>query len=368
MTDLLLGNLLSPIPLAFLLGVVARAVRSDLAVPTDVHAALSLYLLLALGLHGGVELSRTPLDAIAWPAAVTVLLGCATPLVAYAVLRRFGGFGIADAAGIAAHYGSVSAVTYIAAEQFVRARGLTAEGFMPTLLTLLESPGILVALAVGTLGLARERARLQTAAAPTVLAVATGGAPRPAGGRPLLAVAGAGRATPAAGEPPDRLHETLRELVTGRTTMLLVGGLLVGWAMGDAGWRQVSGFFDPGSPVFRGLLTLFILELGLVVGGRLGDLRRTGPFLLAFGIAMPVLLGALGVLAGHLAGLSVGGSAMLGAMVGSASYIAAPPAVRASLPEANPTYSITLALAITFPFNLLLGIPLYVQLAKQVAG
>lgn len=323
MSEILAQNLFSPIALAFVLGVVAKLVRSEFQLPKDVYVGISIYLLLALGLHGGVELGRAELSAIAWPALVTVGIGCLTPVSAYLVLRRLGRFGVQDAAGIAAHYGSVSAVTFIAAQQFVKAMGAEPEGFMPTLLALLESPGIHVALAIGALNSG-------------------------AGGRPM--------------------RETLHEVLTGRTMVLLMGGLVIGVLMGGKNWSAIELFFDTKGPVFKGMLVIFLLEMGVVAGSRLGDLRRVGPFLLGFGIAMPLVHGALGAWLGSLAGLGVGGATMLAAMAASASYIAAPPAVRLTLPEANPTYYLTASLAITFPFNILVGIPLYYELARFIQG
>lgn len=334
--DTLRANLLSPIPLAFALGVCARLIKSEFSLPKDLYSSLSIYLLFALGLKGGVELSHAHADAIAMPAAVTLLLGCITPLSAYAVMRYVGRFSNADAAGMAAHYGSVSAVTFIAAQQFTQRVGAPAEGFLPTLLTLLESPGIHIALALGAV----QRTRAARAAS---------------GGTSGTAHA----AAPGHGS----LGAVLHEVLTGRTMVLLVGGLLVGYWMGAPGWTAVSPFFDSG---FKGALMLFLLEMGIVAGSRLGDLRTVGPFLLAFGIMVPALHGALGVWLGHLAGLSVGGAMVLGTMAASASYIAAPPAVRLTLPEANPTYSLTAALAITFPFNILAGIPLYYRIAQAL--
>lgn len=192
---------------------------------------------------------------------------------------------------------------------------------MTTLLTLLESPGIHIALALGVLNATR----------------ADGGAD---------------------------WRKELREILTGRAMLLLVGGLAIGWLMGERGWKSVAPFFDG---CFKGALVLFLLEMGLVAGERLSDLKKTGPFLIGFGVALPVLHGALGVLLGRWTGLSVGGCTVLAAMASSASYIAAPPAVRTTLPDANPTYSLTLALAITFPFNILFGIPLYYSLAQALA-
>lgn len=323
MAEILRQNLLSPIALAFALGVFAKLVRSELQLPKDVYTGISVYLLLALGLHGGAELAHAPLSTIAFPALVTVLLGLVTPVTSYVVLRRLGRFGVQDAAGIAAHYGSVSAVTFIAAQQFTQAMGAAPEAFMPTLLTLLESPGIHLALAIG--------------------AINAGAAGRP-------------------------LKETLHEVLTGRTMILLVGGLVVGFAMGEKNWHAIAPFFDTQGAAFKGALVIFLLEMGIVAGSRLADLAKAGPFLLAFGTIMPVVHGALGAALGSLAGLGVGGATVLAAMAASASYIAAPPAVRLTLPEANPTYYLTSALAITFPFNILAGIPIYFEIATRMQG
>jgi len=150
--------------------------------------------------------------------------------------------------------------------------------------------------------------------------------------------------------------------------ILLVGGLIVGFLIGDKNWKVIEPFYDTKGAIFRGALCIFMLEMGLLAGARLGDLKKVGPFLLAFGMIMPLVHGALGAWLGSLAGLSVGGATMLGAMAASASYIAAPPAVRMTLPDANPTYYLTLALAITFPFNVLVGIPIYYKLALMAHG
>jgi len=279
MSELLRQNLLSPIALSFALGVLAKLVRSELTFPREVYVGLSLYLLFAIGLHGGVELSHTKLHDILAPAAATLLLGVLTPIIAFVTLRGAGKFSISDAAGIAAHYGSVSAVTFIAANQFVTGMGLTPEGFMPALLTLLESPGIHIALAIGAIQLARQQAVATTPAAEASRAITLG-----PDGRVLT------------GESPAHgtvnWQETLREVVTGRTMVLLAGGLVIGYLFGDAGWKQVGAFYDTASPMFRGALCLFILEMGLVAGERLGDIGKVGPFLLGFGIAMPVTFGA----------------------------------------------------------------------------
>lgn len=379
LADTLRANLLSPIPLAFALGVVAKRMKSELSLPRDLYASLSIYLLFALGLKGGVELAHASWAAIAHPAAATLALGLITPTIAFAVLLASKRFGIEDAAGIAAHYGSVSAVTFIAAQQFLQRANVPVEGFMPTLLALMESPGLHLALAIGVVARARRTRRAQL----TELAsrAAAGVMPRSIAAGAIRAdataadVAGLLAPTPTHAPtqtPPPKaassgrtngLADVLHEIVTGRTMVLLVGGLVIGYLMGEPGWKSVSPFFDTG---FKGALMLFLLEMGIVAGERLGDLRKVGGFLLAFGILLPIVHGALGVWLGTMAGLSVGGATVLGTMAASASYIAAPPAVRLTLPSANPTYSLTAALAVTFPFNLLVGIPLYFRLAQSL--
>lgn len=316
--EVLSTNLLSPMVLAFALGITATLVKSDLKLPQELYDALTLYLLLAIGLRGGAELSETPLAELAAPLAAAVLLGVLIPLVSYAVLRRLGRFAVADAAAIAAHYGSVSAVTFIAATALLDKLKVPYEGYVPALLATLEIPGILVALS-----LARWRER-RGALAPV-----------------------------------------FRELATSKSILLLGGGLAIGWIGGHTGYEHVRPFF---SDLFKGVLTLFLLELGMVAARRLRDLARVGPFLVGFGVVMPVVFGALGALAGFAAGLSLGGTAVLATLAGSASYIAAPAAVRVALPEANPSLYLTAALAITFPFNLSLGIPLYLGMARWLCG
>lgn len=310
-------NLLSPMVLAFVLGVIATLVHSDLRFPEELYTGLSIYLLLAIGLKGGAELSETALADFWAPALVTLGLGVSIPAAAYAILRRFGRFEVADAAAIAAHYGSVSAVTFAAVQTFLHTLGIPYEGFMPTLVAILEVPAIIVALLIA---------------------------------RVALGQAGA-------------WGEVIRELLTGKSILLLLGGLLIGALAGKPGLEQVAPLFvDP----FRGVLTLFLLEMGMVAARRFRDLRKVGGFLIAFGILMPVACGAVGLWLGSLAGLSEGGAVVLGTLAASASYIAAPAAVRIALPQANPSYYLTAALAITFPFNLSIGIPLYYGLATLI--
>ena len=316
--DLLRLGALSPMTLCFALGVAATLLRSDLKFPEPVYTALSIYLLLAIGLKGGAALATAPFGDVTAPALAGIGLGIAIPFWAYAALVRLGGFASVDAAALAAHYGSVSAVTFIAALAYVDSLGMPAEGFMPAILALMEVPAIVIGLL-----LARE--------------ARAGGAWRTA------------------------LHEVL----AGRSILLLAGGLVIGFAAGPQGYKSVAPFFaDP----FQGALCLFLLDLGMVAAQRFKDVARVGRFLVVFAIGAPLINGTAGVVAGWATGLSTGGMAVLGTLAASASYIAAPAAVRLALPAANPGFYLTAALAITFPFNLLVGLPLYAALARLIQG
>jgi uncharacterized protein len=311
------SNLLSPIILMFVLGIGASLLRSDLRLPESIYNALAIYLLLAIGLKGGVELHKTPVLEFLWPSLITLFLGILTPITAYNILRRLGKFDRLNASAIAAHYGSVSAVTFIVAVSFAQMSGYETEGFMPALVAVLEVPAIVVALMIAY---TRDKR---------------------------------------AGSWQDALHEVL----AGRSILLLAGGLIIGWITGPAGFESISPFFESG---FQGALALFLLEMGIITARRLEGLREVGVFLIIFGITVPVLHGVIAIFLGSLSGLSLAGSAVLGAMVSSASYIAAPAAVRIALPEANPTLYLTASLGITFPFNITLGIPIYFAIAEWI--
>lgn len=315
----LLNNFASPIVLAFVLGIVTKLIKSDLEFPKPLYQSLSIYLLVAIGLKGGIELSKTSIHVFLLPASATLLLGIITPITAFLVLRYLGKIDLINSAGIAAHYGSVSAVTFIASISYLNDVGENLEGFMSTLLAILEVPGIIVALLI-----------------------------------PQLMNKNSGS-----------FKKALHEVMTGSSIVLLVGGLIIGFIAGPARFESVSPFFVSG---FQGALFLFLLELGMVTATRLRDLKTVGFFLLGFGIVVPIIHGALAVWVGLMAGLSVGGAAVLATMVSSGSYIAAPAAVRIALPKASPTLSLTASLGITFPFNITLGIPLYYLMAKILGG
>ncbi len=305
-----------PVILFFLLGAIAGFVRSDLKIPGVLYESLSIFLLLAIGLKGGVELARYPLLDVAMPAIVVVVVGALIPLVAFPVLHRIGKLSRADSGSIAAHYGSVSVVTFAVGSAYLARLDESAEGYMTVFLVLLEIP----ALVIGVL-LARR------------------------------------------GEQGTPWGRVLHEVFAGKSIVLLLGGLAIGWLAGPDGIAPLDSlFFD----LFKGLLAIFLLEMGLVAAGRFGDLRRAGFFLVVFATLMPLAAAGLGLITGLLLGLSVGGTTLLATLYASASYIAAPAAMRIAVPQANPALSIGTALGITFPFNLIVGIPLYHRFAQYL--
>lgn len=308
-----------PVVLFFVLGLVAKLARSDLRLPEALYEALSLYLLLAIGLKGGVELARHPLGPLAPQIAAVIALGVAVTFAAFAVLRFVGRLRRVDAASIAGHYGSVSVVTFAVVVSWLAARGIEHETYLALFVAVLEVPGIVIGIALARLG----------------------GGCRVAWG--ALA------------------HEVL----LGRGIVLLVGGLAIGWAIGPAGMAPLEPVFV--TP-FKGVLAFFLLEMGLVVGAQAGDLRRAGWFLPAFAIAAPIAFGFGGAWAGLAMGLTAGGATVLATLAASASYIAAPTAMRIAIPEASPALSLSAVLGVTFPFNITLGVPLYHRFAAALAG
>ena len=344
MLESLERNLLTPIPLCFVLGIVCTRIHGGIKIPKELYLSIAIFLLMSIGFVGGHELAHEyqmhGVSTIWKPALATLFLGCLTPLTSFVVLRYIGGMSIADSAGIAAHYGSTSAVTYAVANSFVEQTNHPANSLLPTLVTILECPGIAIALVLGAGLSARERAAKATSERRHAR--------------------------------ESKLSEALYEVITGQSIMLMAGLLVIGFIstmfMDDQAFQPFYEFFQSKGMLFRGALCIFLLEMGLVAGERLGDLVKVGPFLVAFGILMPLVHGFLGAYLGHAAGLNLGGCTVLAAIVASASYIAAPPAVRLTLPEANPTYSITAALAITFPFNIALGIPIYYEMAKWLGA
>lgn len=318
--DILQLNVFSPMVLAFLLGILAVIVRSDLKIPEQVYSLISIYLLFAIGLKGGFDLARSSTANFGAAALVAALIGSVLPLTSFWLLRRFGGQDATNAVSVAIHYGGVSAVTLSACITFLSEAGEVFEGFMPTIYVIMELPSVIVGLVLASWFI---------------------------------------------GSTKQSLGAAVRSALTSKGFLLLGGGVIIGLISGEAGYQQVKPFF---MDLFPGFLSLFLLEMGTLVGERLKDLRRMGWHLLAFSLFMPPVHGLFGIWLGTLAGLTTGGAMLMGTMAASASYIIAPAVVEANIPEADVTYALTAALVVTFPFNLTLGLPIYYEVARLLAG
>ena len=315
--DLAAANLLSPMFLFFVLGVAATLARSDLSIPEAIAKGLSLYLMLAIGFKGGVGVAENGLDLkLAGAIVAGIILSAVLPLIAFRLLMTTSNLPRVDAAAVAAHYGSISIVTFLAATQALEQNGIPFEGYMVAVAAAMETPAIMAALWLAHTG----DKRMDTA--------------------------------------------TLREVMLNCSIVLLVGSFIIGIITGADGLEAIAPFIvDP----FKGILCLFLLDMGVIAGRGLREGRRhlTWPVIL-FGLYMPLIGGALGALAALAVGLSVGGTALMITLAASASYIAVPAALRLALPEARPAIYLPLSLGITFPFNLTLGIPLYLAAAAML--
>ena len=306
--DLAIENLTSPPVLAFVLGALAVILRSDLRLPDPIHTWISTYLLLAIGLKGGHSLKGSELSTLISPAVLTIAFGIAIPAVIFFVTTKLLRLSAPDAGSLAAHYGSVSVVTFTAAMIFAAEADFITEPYLTSLVAILEVPGIVVALV-------------------------------------LVSMKSDGI----------KWRSAVHEVLTGRSVLLLVGGLVIGSVSSANSFSRVEPFFVG---MFSGLLTLFLLDMGATVATRFATSGRPPLRMAIFAIITPIVFGTAGILAAHSIGLSIGGSAVFGIMAASASYIAAPAAVRIALPDADSGLSLGLALGVTFPFNLTIGIPL----------
>lgn len=313
--ELALANLSSPPVLAFVLGLLVVVMRSQLSIPKQIFDFISIYLLLAIGLKGGVALRTAPLNEIVLPLLLSISLGIALPLLAFVVLRRITRLGRMNRGALAAHYGSTSLVTFTAGLVFIEQAGLTFEGFLPSLLAVMEVPGLVVGI--------------------------------------LLAKQGS---------ESHSLKPMMHEVFTGKSIVLLVGGIALGAITGATGFEKVEPFFGS---LFSGMLTIFLLQLGIQAGQSIREAKSMDIGLVAFAVMFPFIAGSIGVFTAQAIGMSQGGSIAFGLLCGSASYIAAPAAVKLSLPEANQGLFTTAALGVTFPVNLILGIPWLAWFSQQ---
>ena len=332
-----MSNLLDPAILFFVFGVVAGLLRSNLEIPPAISRFLSLYLLMALGLKGGFALAHSGLTMeVATSLGIAVVLAVLVPALGYVTLRRV--VPAFDAAAIAATYGSVSAVTFITATQFLEKSGVAFGGHMAAAMALMESPAILMAVML---------ANSLRQPAPLAQAIGPGAA--------------ASLALPAPARGPSQLRKVLHESFTDGTQLLLLGAMMIGLLTGDAGKAAMQPF---SVDLFKGMLAFFLLDMGLMAARNLPGLRASSPWLIAYAVLAPVLHAMIALSLSAAAQLTPGNAALLMILAASASYIAVPAVVRYAIPEANPSLYVGLSLGLTFPINILVGIPVYVAMAE----
>lgn len=317
--DLIVNNLVHPPVLFFFLGMIAVFCKSDLKIPDPLPKLFSLYLLLAIGFHGGVELRKTGINQeVIFALSAAMVMASVVPIYAFFILRLK--LDVYNAAAIAATYGSISAVTYITAVTFLQTLGLEPAGYMVAALALMEAPAIVIAIILARIfAPKKENSEFSWPA-------------------------------------------VFREAFLNGSVLLITGSLLIGLISGEEGWDTLKPFTKD---IFKGMLSFFLLDMGLLAAKRIGDLKSTGFFLPPFAILMPVLNGCIGIVLSKLIGLQPENALMLSVLCASASYIAVPAAMRLSLPEANPSLYVPMALAITFPFNIIVGIPLFYYLINK---
>jgi uncharacterized protein len=307
---------MDPIIYFFLFGIIAGLLKSKLRFPPVTYELLSIMLLLTIGIKGGVELSKQPILLLLPKILGVILIGCILPIIAYPILLRFGKFKKDDAASIAAHYGSVSVGTYAVATAYLTLRQIAFESYMPLFVAILEIPAIAIGIILAK-GISKQTC----------------------------------------------WKELSKEVFLGKSVVLLIGGLLIGLCAGPQGIAPVEGFFFNS---FKGILALFMLEMGLICSKQIATLKHYGAFIIMFGLAMPLISSILGVLLGYSLDLSLGGTTLLATMTASASYIAVPAAMRIAVPEANPTLSLSASLGVTLPFNIIFGVTIYHHLSEYI--
>lgn len=312
-------TLTSPVILFFVLGFVAAALKSDLTIPEAFAKAMSIYLMAAIGLKGGVEVSKSGITAeVMVAAAAGLVLSFLLPLLAFALLRGIGKLSKVDAGAVAAHYGSVSVVTFVTAIELLTGEGLSPAGYMVAVLALMETPAIITGLMLARRGDASS---------------------------------GENNGTP--------WHEVL----TNASVMLLVGSFVIGAIAGGDGFAAVKPLFDTG---FRGVLCLFLLDMGLIAARRLIQSRKMTLRLVFLAILLPLVNGTIGTVVGTVIGLDIASAAALGILAASASYIAVPAAMRLALPQADPGIYLSMSLGVSFPFNIIFGISIFAALAQAL--
>jgi len=318
--ELIIESILSPPLMFFVLGIVAILVKSDLKIPDSVGLMLGVFLLTAIGIRSGVGIAEVGIGAAIVPALAAIFLGFLIPFIGYFILTKLAKFDPANAGCYAGHFGAVSAATLAVVLAYAYRVGLEYEAFIPALYPFMDTTALITGIILGKIGMSRlskESDYVQTAVP---------------------------------------LYQVIKEAATGKGVFLLFGGLLIGYIAGADGANKIMPFYDT---MFYGVLTLFLLDIGLMAGKRLAEFKKVGLPVIIFALIMVPIHGILGIIVGLFINLSVGGTLILATMAASASYISAPAVMRAALPTSNPSIALKIAVLVVFPFNASVGIPLY---------
>ncbi len=339
--QLIQSNLLTPIILFFLFGIIAARIKSDLKIPEAISEFLPIYLLAAIGLHGGIEMRNTGFENMLIPMLVAIGLSLLMTLNHYQILRRLGKFNIFDSYALASTYGAVGAVTFSVGLSFLKNQGVTSEGYLAAILAVLEPVAFIMAIFLTNMAVSkqiRQKKKSFTKGDTSDLDMGIQ-------------------------ETKTKLSQVLHESVTGKAIVILLGSIVIGYIIGESGFDSIKIVFNE---MFTGAIVIFMIEMGIIVGQRLDDIKKVGIFLTAFAVIMPTFNGIVGVLVATIMGLSLGGAVMFGLLLASASFIAAPAVLRHAIPQANPSLYITSALGITFPYNIIVLLPIMFSISTIV--
>ena len=339
--ELIQSNLLTPIVLFFLFGIIAARIKSDLKMPEAISEFLPIYLLAAIGLHGGIEMRKTGFEEMLVPMLVAIGLSLLFTLNHYQILRRLGKFNIFDSYALASTYGAVGAVTFSVGLSFLKNQGVTSEGYLAAILAVLEPVAFILAIFLTNMAVSKQiRTKKQSISDDEELDI---------GMKQTIT----------------KLSQVLKESITGKAIVILLGSIVIGYIIGKEGFEPISIVFDE---LFTGAIVIFMIEMGIIAGQRLEDIKKVGIFLTSFSIIIPTINGIIGVLVSTALGLSLGGAVMFGLLLASASFIAAPAVLRHAIPQANPSLYITSALGITFPYNIIVLLPIMFTISTWVHG
>ena len=340
--ELIQSNLLTPIVLFFLFGIIAARIKSDLKIPDAISEFLPIYLLAAIGLHGGIEMRNTGFEVMLVPMLTAIGLSLLFTLNHYQILRRLGKFNLFDSYALASTYGAVGAVTFSVGLSFLKNQGVSSEGYLAAILAVLEPVAFILAIFLTNIAVSKQIKTKKES---------------------LGNIETESEFEMGITETRTNLKQVLHESITGKAIVILLGSIIIGYVIGKEGFSSISIVFDE---LFTGAIVIFLIEMGIIAGQRLDDIKKVGVFLTAFAIVMPTINGVVGVLVATGLGLSLGGAVMFGLLLASASFIAAPAVLRHAIPQAKPSLYITSALGITFPYNIIVLLPIMFMVSSIV--